>query len=223
MNASIIYEEVKIKIGSIVLKGNLRITENSEGIVLFSHGSGSSRFSVRNRYVADYLNDAGIATLLVDLLTEEEDKDYMNRFDIDLLTTRLVFITEHLRDSDEFGHFTIGYFGSSTGAASALRAAAQLRGEVQAVVSRGGRPDLAAGVLGMVEAPTLLIVGSLDKDVIILNRRAYKMLVCKKQIEIVEGAGHLFEEPGKLAEVSRLASDWFVHHLQPQDMPVLNH
>lgn len=214
MNASIIYEEVKIKIGSIVLKGNLRITENSEGIVLFSHGSGSSRLSRRNNYVADFLFYQGISSLLFDLLTEEEDSSYESRFDIDLLADRLVQVTHWVLEQTELQNLPIAFFGASTGAASALQATASLDDVVQAVVSRGGRPDLALSHLQKVDAPTLLIVGENDTMVIDLNKKAQARLAGPSQLIVVPGASHLFEEPGKLQIVAKLASDWFHKYLK---------
>lgn len=199
----------------IYLRANLNIPAGASSLVLFSHGSGSSRFSKRNQYVAEALNQAGIATLLTDLLTIQEDEMYENRFDIDLITQRLVSITNHVIKMPGLQKLKIGYFGASTGAASALKAAAQLPDIVMTVVSRGGRPDLAKNALPRVIAPTLLIVGSLDYGVIELNEQAYKELHCEKKMEVVEGATHLFEESGKLEEVAALAVKWFADHLQP--------
>ncbi len=216
------HEEVTIPIRKLSLKGELIIPSKATSIVIFSHGSGSSRLSPRNKRVADYLNKNNIGTLLFDLLTEEEDQHYINRFDIDLLTHRLVGATEWLENFKPAYHSAIGYFGASTGAASALKAAAYLP-NIQAVVSRGGRPDLAAGALEKVEAPTLLIVGSLDHDVLHLNAEAYRQLKCEKKLEIIEGASHLFEEYGKMEQVCKKASDWFEKHLQPLKNPLLNH
>ena len=213
--------EITIPVGGQKIIGNLNIPAESDTLVIFSHGSGSSRFSVRNKFVAESLNEADIGTLLIDLLTEEEDRTYTNRFDIDLLTDRLVEATTYVSRLPGLEDFSYGYFGASTGAACALRAATCLPDRIGAVVSRGGRPDLAAGALPKVKAPTLLIVGSLDTDVITLNRRALNMLSCKKQIEIIQGAGHLFEEPDKLAVVADLAKDWFTHYLQHKQSPVL--
>lgn len=200
---------------NITLKGNLNIPENAHSLVIFSHGSGSSRFSSRNRLVAEVLNQEKTATLLTDLLTESEDSIYENRFNIDLLTDRLVHITNYVRDLPYINNLPIGYFGASTGAASALQAAAQFEDVVHAVVSRGGRPDLAKS-LEKVKAPTLLIVGSHDEDVIMINQQAYSLLNCEKKLIIVEGASHLFEEPGKLARVAELAKDWFAKYLLKQ-------
>jgi pimeloyl-ACP methyl ester carboxylesterase len=205
--------EIEFRIGENILRGNLDVPENASSLVIFSHGSGSSRFSVRNRFVASKLNHEGIATLLTDLLTEAEDRVYENRFNIDLLTDRLVEVTIQASEMRELKDLAIGYFGASTGAASALRAAARLEHLIEAVVSRGGRPDLARSSLLEVKAPVLLIVGSLDTDVIMLNEQAYGMMFCEKAMEIVVGAGHLFEEPGKLEEVADIAIDWFIEHL----------
>ena len=184
------------------------------GMVIFSHGSGSSRFSPRNRFVADILNQHHIATLLADLLTPEEDAVYANRFNIDLLTERLIAITRWISQRDFGQTIPVGYFGASTGAASALKAAVQCSNIISAVVLRGGRPDLAADSLNDVKTPTLLIVGSLDEEVLSLNRQALENLSCEKKLTIIEGATHLFEEPGKVEEVARLATDWFLLHLR---------
>lgn len=208
------HNEVSISIENVILKGELIIPANANAIVLFSHGSGSSRFSTRNRKVAEYLHSKNFGTLLLDLLTEEEDSIYSNRFNIDLLAKRLAGATAWLEKFPAAKDHRIGYFGASTGAASALQAAAQLP-EIAAVVSRGGRPDLAIDYLGKVSAPTLLIVGSLDTYVIQLNETAYRRLNCIKELAIVEGASHLFEEAGKMDRVSMLASGWFEKYLQP--------
>jgi len=208
--------EINIPIsGSINLQGTLNVPPGSDSLVIFSHGSGSSRFSVRNRHVAEILNKEKIATLLIDLLTEKEDCVFENRFNIDLLTNRLVSVTTYANQLPELKNLPIGYFGASTGAASALKATARLDDLIHAVVSRGGRPDLAKDSLLMVKAPTLLIIGSLDEDVIELNKSAYSFLKCEKKIEIIEGASHLFEEPRKLDEVAILATNWFKKYLQP--------
>jgi putative phosphoribosyl transferase len=199
---------------NIILKGNLNLPANAKALVIFSHGSGSGRFSLRNNFVADFLNVDGYATLLVDLLTLQEDEYYKNRFDIDLLSRRLVAITKYTADLPGLKGLPVGYFGASTGAASALNAAAKLNQTIKAVVSRGGRPDLAESKLLEVKAPTLLIVGSKDTDVIMLNEQAYELLYNEKRMEIVEGASHLFEEPGKLEEVAKLARDFFSLHLK---------
>jgi putative phosphoribosyl transferase len=191
------------------VKGDMTIPDDASVLILFSHGSGSSRLSSRNRFVAAHLNDAGYATLLMDLLTPEEDQKFENRFDIGLLTNRLVDIINHFSAHSSNKYTKIGLFGASTGAASALRAAALLGDLVGAVVSRGGRPDLAAAALGKVNCPVLLIVGSLDEDVLMLNREAMAEMSCTKELSIVDGATHLFEEPGKLEEVAELARQWF--------------
>jgi pimeloyl-ACP methyl ester carboxylesterase len=196
------------------LSGDLIIPRQAGAIVIFSHGSGSSRHSPRNQFVARALNDRGIATLLVDLLTEREDQDYARRFDIKLLTNRLIAVTRYVKSMKESRALPIGYFGASTGAASALRAAAQLAESIPTVVvSRGGRPDLAEDALDRVTSPTLLLVGALDKDVLELNQYAYSKLQCEKELKVIPGAGHLFEEPGKLKEVAFLAAEWFHAHL----------
>jgi dienelactone hydrolase len=208
------HNEVIVSFGNIGLKGQLVIPSKAEAIVIFSHGSGSSRFSPRNQMVADYLHQKNLGTLLFDLLTEEEDQQYSNRFDIELLTGRLIAATTWLERQDFAKGCTIGFFGASTGAASALRAASILP-QIGAIVSRGGRPDLAMDSLHRVQAPTLLIVGSFDHDVLILNRKAYFQLECEKEFKIVKGASHLFEEPGAMQKVCEHASRWFEKYLQP--------
>ncbi len=200
---------ITIKLGSVNLKGLLAIPEQAIGIVLFSHGSGSSRLSSRNNYVASVLHEHGMATLLFDLLTEREDLNYEARFDIPRLTHRLISVTNWIRTNEETKNFPVAYFGASTGAASALGAAAHFGQEISAVVSRGGRPDLALDVLESVSAPTLFLVGGRDGIVIELNRQAYNKLPGIRSLEIIEGASHLFEEPGKLEEVARLSASWF--------------
>ena len=207
------HESIPIQIGTVTLWGDLAIPEDAQGLVLFSHGSGSSRHSPRNRSVAKRLQRSGWATLLMDLLTEEEDRVYASRFDIDLLTRRLLGVTRWARQHLLTSGLPIGYFGASTGAASALRAAAEPGNEIGAVVSRGGRPDLAAAVLGRVFSPTLLIVGGRDPEVLALNRMAYARLAGVKQLEVVPGATHLFEEPGTLERVGDLAAEWFASHM----------
>jgi putative phosphoribosyl transferase len=202
-------KQVKIQIESIKLNGILTIPEKAKGLVIFAHGSGSSRLSPRNRSVAGVLQTAGLATLLFDLLTAEEDEIYENRFDIPLLTARLKTATEWVRGEAGMSGLRIGYFGASTGTAVALAAAADLKKEIKAVVSRGGRPDLAKDALGRVAAPTFLIVGGEDRAVIELNNKAYALIKAEKKLEIIPGATHLFEEPGKLEEVARLAAEWF--------------
>jgi putative phosphoribosyl transferase len=202
---------------SITLEGNLSIPEQSRGVVLFVHGSGSSRFSPRNRYVARMLQGAGFATLLIDLLTkQEEDQDRYTghlRFNIDLLSDRVIEVTNWLTAQPEVKNLRIGYFGASTGAAAALVAAARLPLVARAIVSRGGRPDLARPFLPLVKAPTLLIVGSRDTQVIQMNQMALSLLQVEKQLVLVEGATHLFEEPGALEQVAHLARNWFEHYL----------
>lgn len=208
------HKEVGIPVGKIMLKGELFIPLKAKAIIIFSHGSGSSRFSKRNQMVAKYLHEKYFGTLLFDLLTEEEDQHYHNRFDIDLLTKRLTDATEWMERLPAAKDCRIGFFGASTGAASALKAAAHLP-HIGAVVSRGGRPDLAMNNLPKVEAPTLLIVGSLDYDVLQLNKEAYIQLECEKKLEVVDGATHLFEESGKMEIVSELAGNWFEKYLNP--------
>jgi pimeloyl-ACP methyl ester carboxylesterase len=208
---------VRIPAGTVTLAGSLTLPEQAQAIVLFAHGSGSSRFSPRNRYVARLLNEAKLATLLVDLLTVHEEvidaRTARLRFDIDLLAERLVDATDWLTEFPDTKHLRIGYFGASTGAAAALAAAAIRPDVVNAVVSRGGRPDLAGAALTRVQAATLLIVGENDGQVIELNRAALAELRCEKQLVIVPGATHLFEEPGALDVVAQLARDWFEQHL----------
>ena len=208
------YTAVEIKLDGFVLKGNLSIPENATGMVIFSHGSGSSRLSPRNNYVAKVLNEKGLATLLFDLLTEDEDRIYENRFNIDLITMRLIDVTQWAQNQKEGKDLVIGYFGASTGAASALRAAAFYKNDIGAVVSRGGRPDLAMQELNKVTAPTLLIVGGWDHQVIQLNEKAYRELKCQRKLEIVPEASHLFEESGKLQQVADIAAAWFNKWLQ---------
>jgi dienelactone hydrolase len=200
---------VSIPVDDVELEGTLSIPDGASGVVVFAHGSGSSRKSPRNNYVADVIRDRGLGTLLFDLLTEEEDQFRENRFDISLLTDRLVAVTEWLWDEHVDRDVRLGYFGSSTGAASALRAAARLGDDVDAVVSRGGRVDMAADVLGEVGASTLFIVGGADTQVLELNREAYEELTCEKDLHVVEEAGHLFEGEGELEEVAEVAADWF--------------
>lgn len=205
--------DLDIPLSSVTLKGDLVIPENATGIVVFSHGSGSSRFSSRNRMVAELVQKQNIATFLFDLLTEEEDRVYESRFNIDLLANRLIETTQWLMENEDTKSLAIGYFGASTGAASALRAAAHFKEAIKAVVSRGGRPDLTITELPQVTAPTLLIVGGLDVPVITMNKMAYDQLESTKDMKIVEGATHLFEEPGKLLEVADLAIDWYKKYL----------
>jgi putative phosphoribosyl transferase len=202
-------KEVNISVNAVSLPGRLVLPDQARGIVIFAHGSGSSRFSPRNRFVAEVLHNSGIGTLLFDLLTPEEDQVYENRFNIDLITERLLKATEWLARQEEVQGVSFGYFGASTGAAAALEAAARLDGRIKAVVSRGGRPDLAMEVLPRVEAPTLLIVGGLDLQVLELNRQALEKLQADKHLEIIPGATHLFEEPGTLEQAANAAAAWF--------------
>jgi putative phosphoribosyl transferase len=196
------------------LAGDLRLPDGAGGLVVFAHGSGSSRLSSRNRQVAEALNEAGLTTLLFDLLTAEEELERRNVFDIDLLAERLIAVTRWLRVEGELSKLPVAYFGASTGAAAALRAAAALGADVRAVVSRGGRPDLAAEALAEVSSPTLLIVGGEDREVLRLNQAAAGHLRCEHEIAVIPGATHLFEEPGALERVADLASEWFRRHLQ---------
>jgi pimeloyl-ACP methyl ester carboxylesterase len=205
---------VYISAGDVDLEGELCVPEAAHGLVVFAHGSGSSRHSPRNNYVAEVLRDRGLATLLFDLLTEREDQSRENRFDIPLLTDRLVAATDWVTARDEAGSHPLGYFGSSTGAAAALRAAARFGEEVDAVVSRGGRVDMASDQLDAVRAATLFVVGGADTQVLEWNREAFDRLDCEKELEVIEGAGHLFEGPGELEAVADRAADWFASHLQ---------
>jgi dienelactone hydrolase len=208
---------VRVQTGIVTLAGNLVMPEGASGVVLFAHGSGSSRLSPRNRAVARELSGRGLATLLIDLLTSDEERLDIHtaqlRFDISLLAGRLAGAKEWLLEQPETRDLAIGYFGASTGAAAALVAAALRPESIGAIVSRGGRPDLAGDLLPRVQAPTLLIVGGNDLPVIQMNRQAFAQLTCKKRLEIVPGATHLFEEPGTLETVARLAGDWFLQHL----------
>ncbi|MGZ5242369.1 MAG: dienelactone hydrolase family protein [Bacteroidia bacterium] len=220
MSTDVVSETIKITIKpensdgkTVTLTGDITIPPTAGALVLFSHGSGSSRLSPRNRFVAEKLQDKNIGTFLFDLLTEEEDEVYENRFNIDLLTERLIEVTHWAKSQELMRLFKFGYFGASTGAASALKAAAELGNTISAVVSRGGRPDLAIPEIKKVTSPTLLIVGGLDYGVIELNEKAAAELKGVKKLVIVEGATHLFEEPGKLEEVSALAADWFTKYL----------
>lgn len=206
-------QEVWIEREGVRVGGFLACPEGAEAIVLFAHGSGSSRFSPRNNYVASVLHDAGIATLLFDLLMESEEDERRNVFDIDLLAGRLLMATEWVRGRRDLKSLKIGYFGASTGSAAALKASVLSMHETFAIVSRGGRPDMAADVLERVTAPTLLIVGGADYGVIELNEEAYRRLRCEKRMVLVEGATHLFEEPGAIEAVAELAKEWFVEHL----------
>ena len=209
--------EVRIPAGRTMLDGNLTIIDQAKGLVLFVHGSGSSRHSPRNQFVARTLNQAGLGTLLFDLLTPEEESVDLytrkHRFNIGLLAERLVCATTWAKEQKQTRDLRVGYFGSSTGGGAALVAAAELPNEVFSVVSRGGRPDLAGDALPKVKAPTLLIVGGEDHVVIEMNEEARAQMKCECKIDIVPGATHLFEEPGALEKVAKLASDWFVQHI----------
>jgi dienelactone hydrolase len=209
--------EVQIQAGRAVLPGDLTIPENAAGLVLFAHGSGSSRHSPRNQFVARTLNDAQLATLLFDLLTPEEEavdlRTREHRFNIGLLAERLVHATKWAKRQEQTRDLQVAYFGSSTGGGAALVAAAEIPDDVGAIVSRGGRPDLAGDALPKVQAPTLLIVGGNDDIVIELNEMARDQMRCEVNLEIIPGATHLFEEPGTLEKVAKLASDWFVSHI----------
>jgi putative phosphoribosyl transferase len=220
---SLVEHSVHVVAGQVTLEGDLAIPPEARGVVLFAHGSGSSRHSPRNRYVAGVLNQAGLATLLFDLLTPEEERvDQVTaelRFDVELLAERLAGATDWLIRDPSTGGLQIGYFGASTGAAAALIAAAEHPERVAAVVSRGGRPDLAGIALGRVRAPTLLIVGGDDDVVIALNEEALHVLRCEKHLQIVPGATHLFEEPGTLEWAAEFARRWFLRYLAPTAVP----
>jgi dienelactone hydrolase len=206
----------RIPVGPIQIEGMLELPENALGIVLFAHGSGSSRHSKRNTYVARVLQQKGIGTLLMDLLTPEEDANYPTRFDIPLLTHRLLAATSWIKGDPRTNNLPVGYFGASTGAAAALQAAASYGDEIGAVVSRGGRPDMAGrSALEKVKSPTLLIVGGWDEEVIALNEEAFDQLHCIKVITIIPGATHLFTEPGTLEDVAHKAAEWFGQYLKP--------
>ncbi len=209
---------VSIETDGVELEGNLLLPRDAHGIVVFAHGSGSSRFSSRNRYVADVLRGGGMGTLLLDLLTAREEavdeRTRHFRFDIDMLAQRLVGTVNWLREQLDCGHQPVGLFGASTGGGAALVAAATIPEEIKAVVSRGGRPDLAGAALPRVIAPTLLIVGGADVPVIEMNQEAYDQMTAVRRIEIVPGATHLFEEPGALEKVAELARDWFETYLR---------
>lgn len=217
MNGNVLKAEVRILAGNVMLMGELALPKDTKGIVLFVHGSGSSRHSVRNQYVASVLQSAGIGTLLFDLLTEDEEAVDSHtghlRFDIGLLAERLIHVTHWIQGNPSTQYLKIGYFGASTGGAAALVAAAVLGRQISTIVSRGGRPDLAGEALPEVKSPTLLIVGGFDTTVIQLNRQAFAQLQCEKTLEIVPAASHLFEEPGKLEEVAKFSADWFAQHL----------
>jgi len=209
-------EPIPVTIGAPALQGLLGMPEAARGIVIFAHGSGSGRLSPRNNYVADALRGAGLATLLLDLLTPAEERDRTNVFDIPLLASRLLLATDWAATHPDLARLRIGYFGASTGAGAALLAASREQ-RVAAVVSRGGRPDLAGDALAAVRAPTLLIVGSLDRQVLDLNRGALAAMRCERELAVVDGATHLFEEPGTLDQVVHLAMRWFLAHLPASD------
>jgi len=198
---------VRIPVDGVELEATFDVPQDAPGVVVFAHGSGSSRKSPRNNYVAEVIRERGLGTLLFDLLTEAEDQNRQNRFDIPLLTDRLVSVTQWVWAQDP--ELAVGYFGSSTGAGAALRAAARSDEAVDAVVSRGGRVDMATDSLGDIEAPTLFIVGGADTEVLQLNRQAYQRLDCERALHVVEGAGHLFAEEQELQEVATVAADWF--------------
>lgn len=208
-------DEIVVEAAGASVAGRLTVPRQPRGMVVFAHGSGSSRHSPRNRYVATVLQSAGLATLLFDLLTDAEERDRSNVFDIGLLAARLVDVTIWLRSAPDAAGLQVGYFGASTGAGAALRAAADPRVDVFAVVSRGGRPDLAGEFLALVDAPTLLIVGSRDDVVLDLNRQAAAAMTAECRVAVVDGATHLFEEPGTLEQVAALAREWFLDHLTP--------
>lgn len=211
MSEQEIKKNIKIMIAeSTVIEGELVIPESAKGLVLFAHGSGSSRFSPRNNYVAQILQKGNLATFLVDLLTKAEDQTYQTRFDIDLLSERLIMITGWLKEQEETKNLEIGYFGASTGAAAAVKAAAKEKNNISAIVSRGGRVDLAGDELPEIEAPILLIVGENDDFVVEANEAALKEINCTKQLSIIPNASHLFEEPGTLEEVARQSTQWFL-------------
>ncbi len=203
---------IRIRIDEVQLDGMLSLPKGAKGIVIFAHGSGSSRFSPRNNYVAKVIEESGFGTLLFDLLTRQEDQWYENRFNIDLLAQRLASMTLWLMNETETKGMSLGYFGASTGAAAALQASIGLA-DIHAIVSRGGRPDLASPYLSRVRAPTLLIVGGRDEDVLGLNQEALRLITGEKQLVIVPGASHLFEEAGALEVVARSATQWFIKHL----------
>ncbi len=205
---------VRIRAGAGFIEGMLELPANAQGLVLFAHGSGSSRHSPRNNYVASVLREHGVGTLLIDLLTPEEDANYETRFDIALLTDRLLEVTRWIQTEPQTKTLPVGYFGASTGAAAAIQAAARLGRQISAVVSRGGRPDLAGEQdLRKLECPTLLLVGGWDDVVIDLNQQAYDLMQCRKQLIVVPGATHLFEEPGTLEQVAHHAALWFGKYL----------
>ncbi|WP_350004195.1 phosphoribosyltransferase [Pseudarthrobacter sp. WHRI 8279] len=209
-------QDVRIAVDGVLINGDLHLPDQCRAVVVFAHGSGSSRHSPRNRYVASVLEEAGLGTLLLDLLTPEEEVDRGNVFDIPLLAQRLSAATRWLKGRDETAACRVGYFGASTGAGAALWAAAEPGAQVDAVVSRGGRPDLAGPRLAAVRAPTLLLVGGADTQVLALNRQAMDLMRAPVHLEVIPGATHLFEEPGTLARVAALATEWFSRHLVPE-------
>ncbi|WP_435333433.1 dienelactone hydrolase family protein [Haloarchaeobius sp. TZWWS8] len=202
---------VDVPVGGVTLQGELQVPADASGTVVFAHGSGSSRLSPRNNAVAETLREEGFGTFLFDLLTPEEDLDRALRFDVELLRERLVAATEVLGETDESAELPVGYFGASTGAAAALRASIG-RTDVAAVVCRGGRVDLASDVFGQVTSPTLLVVGGDDDQILELNKQAFERLTCEKELAVVPRAGHLFERPGALNEVTALAVEWYGRH-----------
>lgn len=213
--------DIEVDVGR--LDGTLTVPQGAKGLVLFAHGTGSGRLSPRNSFVASVLHERGIATLLFDLLTPAEDTEYRTRFDIELLTQRLAVATRWAQAQSSATRLPLGYFGASTGAAAALRVANLLGDAARAVVSRGGRPDLAgADELAKVRAPTLLLVGGRDTPVIALNRDAFAKLSCEKQLRVIPGAGHLFEEPGTIEQIAQQAADWFEQHVPPSSPPALS-
>jgi putative phosphoribosyl transferase len=216
---NLVEQSLQIPAGGVALDADLAVPEPQRGVVLFAHGSGSSRHSPRNRYVAGELQASGLATVLADLLTSREEqldaRTGRLRFDIDLLATRVTALTDWVLDYQPTAGLPVGLFGASTGAAAALVAAAERPGSIAAVVSRGGRPDLAGPHLRAISQPTLLIVGALDAMVIELNRKAMRKLTGEARLEVIAGASHLFSEPGALEQVARLARDWFIRHLKP--------
>jgi putative phosphoribosyl transferase len=204
---------VEIALDKVTLEGMLAVPLKAKGLVIFAHGSGSSRLSPRNNFVARVIRKVGLGTLLFDLLTEKEDQVYANRFDIPLLAKRLMATTNWVLKQPKTKKLSLGYFGSSTGSAAALIAASLLGKKIEAIVSRGGRPDLAKEILHEVKSPTLLIVGGNDPQVLELNQLSYNLLTSEKKLEIIPAATHLFEEPGTLEEVARLAAEWFKKYL----------
>jgi dienelactone hydrolase len=206
-------KNINIKLGKLTLQGIINVPEGAKSLIVFAHGSGSSRLSPRNNFVAEILQKNNFATLLFDLLTEKEDEIYENRFDIDLIAKRLIEATEWLLKNPETKNLAIGYFGASTGSAAAIKAAIVLKKEIKAVVSRGGRPDLAIDVISNLKAPILLIVGGNDQEVIELNQKACEKIECPKKTEIIPGATHLFEEPGALEKAADIAAEWFLKYL----------